>query len=133
MNEILKAYRIVSVEGDKYAAGFVIEAFSRWGITYTYSERDRSQIYVDVLPAFTSARVRLVDNKKLVAQFSTLERRTSVSGRDTVDHQRGSHDDLCNAVAGAIALLSTGEPALFISDEVMEAAARWARRGRRYA
>jgi hypothetical protein len=38
----------------------------------------------------------------MVAQFIGLERRTSRSGRDTVDHAPGAHDDIANAAAGAI-------------------------------
>jgi len=62
-----------------------------------------------VLPLFTSGRARLVDSRKLVTQFATLERRTSAGGRDSVDHGRNSHDDLCNAVAGALTLLSVDQ------------------------
>jgi hypothetical protein len=36
----------------------------------------------------------------------SLERRTSRGGRDSVDHAPGSHDDLANACAGALSLLS---------------------------
>lgn len=56
------------------------------------------------LPLFTSGRVRLIDDKKLVTQFSSLERRTSSVGRDRVDHGRDGHDDHCNAAAGALTL-----------------------------
>ena len=35
-------------------------------------------------------------------QFAGLERRTARSGRDSVDHQKDSHDDLANAVAGCL-------------------------------
>src|SRR5438105_4416608 len=44
--------------------------------------RDRSTIYLDVLPLFTSGRVRLVDNRRLTTQFASLERRTSSIGKD---------------------------------------------------
>jgi hypothetical protein len=35
-------------------------------------------------------------------QFLGLERRATRGGRDTVDHPRGGHDDVSNAVAGAL-------------------------------
>jgi hypothetical protein len=35
-----------------------------------------------------------------------LERRTFPSGKDKIDHERGRHDDLCNAAAGALTLAS---------------------------
>ena len=121
---LLKGYGVRSCVGDKYSAGFIIEAMARQGIHYTYSERDRSQIYVETLPLFTSGRARLIDNKKLVTQFASLERRTSSVGRDRVDHGREGHDDLCNAAAGALALVATGPAPMRISDEALRLAAQ---------
>ncbi len=94
---LLKSYRLTSCIGDRYAAGWVVEAFQKVGISYSHSERDRSAIYSDVLPLFTSGRVRLLDSTRLVSQFSSLERRTSIGGRDRIDHGRDGHDDACNA------------------------------------
>jgi hypothetical protein len=42
-----------------------------------------------------------------VHQLVGLERRTARGGRDTIDHSRGAHDDVANAVAGAVQLAST--------------------------
>ncbi len=101
---LLKAYRCAEVVGDAYAAKWVSEAFARIGITYRKSDADRSAVYLDVLPLFTSGRARLIDNPRLVAQFAALERRTFSTGRDRVDHGRNGHDDLANAAAGALTL-----------------------------
>ncbi len=108
--ELFKSYGVRTVKADKYAAGFAIEAFARCGVTLEYSERDRSAIYVEALPLFTSGRARLIDNRKLVTQFASLERRTSVTGRDRIDHGVGpnSHDDLCNAAALAMVEVAAG-------------------------
>jgi ribosomal protein S27AE len=38
----------------------------------------------------------------LISQLANLERRTGRSGRDSVDHRTGEHDDVANSVAGAI-------------------------------
>jgi hypothetical protein len=100
--DLLKSYGITSTVGDKYAAGWVVDAFSAFGIRYQHSERDRSAIYMDSLPLFTSGRVRLLDNKRLISQFSSLERRTGPTGKDRVDHGPGGSDDVCNAAAGAL-------------------------------
>jgi hypothetical protein len=35
-------------------------------------------------------------------QLTSLERRTSRGGRDSIDHAPGAHDDIANAVAGAL-------------------------------
>lgn len=114
---LLKGYGLRSCVGDKYSAGFVIEGFAKQGITYTYSERDRSAIYVECLPLFTAGRARIIDSKKLVTQFASLERRTSSVGRDRVDHGRDGHDDICNAAAGAMTLAASGRAPMKISDE----------------
>jgi hypothetical protein len=103
MAETLKAYKLRECVGDKYAGRWVIEAFAKNGITYRHSSRDRSQVYVDVLPLFMSGRISLLDNQRLVAQFAALERRTTM-GRDKIDHPPHMHDDAANAVAGAAVL-----------------------------
>jgi hypothetical protein len=53
--------------------------------------------------------VRLLDNRKLVSQFASLERHTSSMGRDRIDHGPGGHDDLCNSAAGALMAASTAD------------------------
>jgi len=44
----------------------------------------------------------LLDHPKLIAQLSGLERRTARSGRDSIDHAPGAHDDVANSCAGAL-------------------------------
>jgi len=105
----LREYGLSETTGDRYAAEFNVAAFAANGITYRNSNRDRSAIYQDVLPLFTSGRVRLIDNRKLVAQFTGLERHTSSVGRDRIDHGPGGHDDLCNSAAGALMAASAAE------------------------
>jgi hypothetical protein len=49
-----------------------------------------------------------------------LERRTGRgTGRDVIDHPRALHDDLANAVAGALVLASGKNRVMIISDAVM--------------
>jgi hypothetical protein len=98
----LKEYGLTSVVGDRYAASWTIDAFAKCGIRYTHSDRDRSAIYADVLPLFTSGRAHLLDNQRLVGQLANLERRTTSTGRDKIDHPNGLHDDVANAVSGAL-------------------------------
>jgi hypothetical protein len=101
---MLRAYNLTEVTGDRYAAEWVVSAFATCGITYRHSERDRSAIYQDALPLFTSGRVRILDNPKLISQFASLERKTSSMGKDRIDHGPGGHDDLCNSAALAMVL-----------------------------
>ena len=39
-----------------------------------------------------------------MTQLTSLERRTARGGRDSIDHAPGAHDDIANAVAGALVL-----------------------------
>jgi hypothetical protein len=59
-----------------------------------------------------SRRVNLLDIKKLTGELRTLERRTARGGRDSIDHPPGGHDDLVNAVAGALVLTGHQKPGL---------------------
>ena len=76
----LRAYGLRSVVGDRYAAGWVVDAFRRAGVEYKHADIDRSAIYRNSLPLFTAARLRLLDHPKLIAQFASLERKTLSGG-----------------------------------------------------
>ena len=107
MAKTLASYRLSSTTGDRYAANWIVDAFAKVNIKYEHSERNRSQGYLDTLPLFTAGRVRLLDNPRLVAQFASLERRTT-SLRDIVDHGPGGRDDCCNAAALALSGRASG-------------------------
>jgi hypothetical protein len=102
--EFLRGYGCTVAQADKYAAGFVVEAFRRAGITVTQDAAPKSDLYLQALPLFTSARVDLLDLPKLRSQLASLERRRRAGGRDVVDHLPGAHDDVANAAAGALVL-----------------------------
>lgn len=104
--KLFRSYGIRKTTGDRYSAQFVVDAFGPHGVVYEHSARDRSAIYADCLPLFTSGRVRLLDNPRMVNQFASLERRTSPLGKDRIDHGVGGHDDLCNAAALSMVLAS---------------------------
>jgi hypothetical protein len=106
-SELLKRYGITLAIGDKYAGEWVREPFKLAGITYEPSARPKSDLYRDSLPLINGKRVDLLDNNRCVQQFVGLERRTARSGRDSIDHAPGAHDDLCNVVAGVIAHIDT--------------------------
>ena len=118
VSHALKAYRCHTTVGDKYAAQWVVQAFRKCGINYQYSDRDRSSIYLDALPLFTTGRARLLDNKRLVHQFASLERRTSPIGKDRVDHGPSGVDDACNSAAGAMVLATSRRP-MIVSDAAL--------------
>jgi hypothetical protein len=107
---LMNEYHCTACSGDGYAKRWVIDAFARAGASYLKSDDDRSAIYLNALPLFTSGRARLLDNSRLVGQFAGLERRTFPTGRDRVDHGRSGKDDAANAVAGALALAARRVP-----------------------
>lgn len=102
--ELFRPYRIAKIRGDRYAGEWPRERFAANNIEYIPADMTRSEIYLSVLPEMNSANVSLLDHSRMIAQFCGLERRTSRAGRDTIDHKPGSHDDICNSVAGALLL-----------------------------
>jgi hypothetical protein len=58
--------------------------------------RPKSDFYRDVLPLLNSGKVELLDNPRIATQFVGLERRTARSGKDSIDHAPGGHDDISN-------------------------------------
>jgi hypothetical protein len=100
---LMNDYRCQNITGDHYAAQWTVESFAKAGAKYNQSDRDRSAVYMDTLPLFTSGRARLLDNPKLISQFAALERRTFSTGRERIDPGPG-HDDLANSVAIALSL-----------------------------
>ena len=99
---LLKSYHIMTILGDRYAGEWPREQFRKHGITYEPSEKTKSDLYRDLLPSINSCLCDLLDNPKLIQQIVGLERRTARGGRDSIDHAPGAHDDVANAVAGAL-------------------------------
>ena len=114
--QTLKTYRVTKVTGDRYAGEWPREQFRKRNISYEPSERVKSDIYRDMLPLLNSKRVQLLDNKRLITQLAGLERRTARGGKDSIDHGPGRHDDVANAVAGALVIAGAESQTLNISD-----------------
>ena len=104
--ELLKAYRVSKVTGDRYAGEWPRERFRERGIGYEPSEKPKSDLYRDLLPLINSRRIDLLDDRRLVGQLCGLERRVSRAGKDGIDHAPNAHDDVANSVAGAAAALA---------------------------
>jgi hypothetical protein len=105
---LLKSYRCSKVVGDRYAGEWPREQFRKYGIRYEPSAKPKSDLYRDCLALLNSRRVSLLDNPRLVNQLVGLERRTARGGRDSIDHAPGAHDDVANAVCGALVELGRG-------------------------
>jgi hypothetical protein len=98
----LRRYGIATIVGDKFGGEWVPARFAEHGIELEQSARPKSDLYVDLLPMLHSGRVELLDNPRLARELASLERRTARSGRDSIDHTPGTHDDLANCVAGLL-------------------------------
>jgi hypothetical protein len=105
----IRSYRLSSVTGDRYGGEWPRERFRTQGIEYKPSEKVKNEIYTDLLPLLNAGRAELLDEPRLRAQLQGLERHTSRGGKDSIDHAPNSHDDLANAVAGALVLASSSE------------------------
>lgn len=99
---LFHSYGISTIVGDRFAGEWPVETFAQHNITYEQSKRSRSEIYQAAIPLFTSGRVRLLDNQKLVDQFCNLRRKVQPGGGEQIGHVANAHDDLSNAAAGAI-------------------------------
>lgn len=117
--DLLKSYRVSAVTGDRYGAQWVQEQFRKAGIEYRPSEKTKSELYLELLPTLNSGQVELLDHERLLTQLCRLERRTARSGKDSVDHGPGGHDDVVNAAAGALTLARVVGPFLEDLDERM--------------
>jgi hypothetical protein len=106
--ETLKRLGISSVTGDRFSGEWVRESFRERGIGYLISERTKSEIYRQFLVLANSGLVSIPLHRRLVAQLKQLERRVLRGGRESIDHVSGAHDDVANAVAGALMLASVG-------------------------
>jgi hypothetical protein len=122
-SEAFKRYRVVKIVGDRYGGEFVREPFRSKGLVYDLADRPASDFYRDFLPLLNSNRTELLDVPRMVGQFASLERRTARSGKDSIGHPPGGHDDLANVAASALVLASGGRGPLIISDRVLA----WAR------
>jgi hypothetical protein len=109
---LLKAYRVRTVRGDKYAGEWPREQFRKRGIQYAVVDASKSDLYRDLLPRITSRRIELPNASRLIQQLAGLERRVSRAGKDSIDHAPGAHDDVANAVAGAAHCISLQNKAI---------------------
>ena len=99
---LLKQYGITRLAGDRYAGEWPREQFHEHRITYDPSAKPKSTIYSEFLPLLNSKKCVLLDNQRLLNQLVGLERRTARSGKDSIDHAPGGHDDVANAVASVL-------------------------------
>ena len=104
--DLVKQYRVGSVVGDNFSGEWVAGAWRKHSVSYVKSELTKSELYLEVLPLFTRGLVSLPDHAKLLKELRLLERRVHRSGKDSVDHGRGGHDDYANCCCGVLRSLA---------------------------
>jgi len=100
---LFKRYRISTVKGDAYDEDRLRKLFDRHGIQYRRCDRTASDLFGWLVNEFNNARrFAWLDDEALTAQFVGLEWVKQPSGSKIIGHPPGGHDDLINAVAGAL-------------------------------
>ena len=99
---LCRAYGVSILRGDRFAAGFSDEAFTRAGLELRPAELTTSDAHLSLAAAIGSGRVRLLDHPELLKELRGLERRRGGS-KDRVSHRVGAHDDLAAVVSGLVA------------------------------
>jgi len=102
---VFQTYKIRKILADNYAPEFVAQGFRKNGITVENTMKGKSALYLELLAALNSGTIDLLDQKRLIHQIKSLDRKTR-SGRDSIDNFHG-HDDLSNVVALASSMIIT--------------------------
>ncbi len=104
--EIVKAYQATEVISDAWMGDYFRPEWLRNGLTQKQCPMKTSELYLKFLYLLKSGCLQLLDNRNMIAQFVNLERRTGrgPGAHDWISHFRGLHDDVANAVAGALVL-----------------------------
>jgi hypothetical protein len=119
---LCKQYRCSGVVGDRYSAEWVSSAWRKCGVVYTPATLTASETYLEGLPLWTRAAVRIPDHPVLLRELRLLERTPTRMGRDQVTHPRGVHDDYANVTFGALYGLAS---ALGAYADLLGKATRW--------
>jgi hypothetical protein len=123
--KLARDYGCRQIWGDNYGKGWVSGAFLAAGMEYMRCPRVRSDLYLDGLPMFLRGQVSIPDHPQLVRELRLLERRSARSGKDTVDHGVGGHDDHANSLFGALHLAARRPEVKLVSPGVWTESGGW--------
>jgi hypothetical protein len=102
---LCKAYHIYKVVGDNYAGELAKEPVRKAGISFELAEKHKTQLYADpFLGLLNAGKIDLPRYERAINQICSLERSVQRSGRDQITHPTHGHDDIANAIAGAVDL-----------------------------
>ena len=109
-SDLLKTYRVTTIRGDRYGGEFPRELFRKQGIKYELSDDPKSSIYLNFLPLINSGKVQAAGQQATC--YPTAQLGATDRARRARLHRSspGSHDDIANAVAGAVLLATAKRP-----------------------
>jgi hypothetical protein len=122
--EVSRHYRIRKIIQDRHAVAWIANDFKPHGIEVEISDKTKSQIYEHFAVAMNKNLVELLDNKRLKDQVINLQKYLRPGGMVKIDHVSGAHDDVINAVAGAVVLAVLAEDEKPIPMSIYREAAR---------
>jgi hypothetical protein len=112
IKDFLAYYGLTHAVADQYGSAITKALYREVGLTLTDAKWTRSEAYLGLLPLLMTGRIELPPDGTLRTELLGLERRTARSGKDSVDHRPGAHDDLANSVAlAAVTASAHGAPA----------------------
>ena len=89
-SEIVNGYSVASVTGDNCAGEWPVESFRTCGIAYERSEKNKSELYLALIPAVNGKQIELLDHCRLIEELRRLERRRGELGKIASTIHRGS-------------------------------------------
>ena len=95
----LAHYGLRTATADAYGAEITRSVYREAGVELLTSDASRSELYMAMLPLFTTGRIEIPPDPRLRLELLTLERRAARGGKDSVDHRVGAKDDVSNAAA----------------------------------
>lgn len=107
--ELSRQYRIRKITQDRHAIAWIANDFRPYGIEVEISDKTKSQIYEHFGVVMNKNLVELLDNRRLKDQIINLQKYLRPGGMVKIDHVSGAHDDVINAVAGAVTLAVLAE------------------------
>jgi hypothetical protein len=115
---LARSYRCNTIVSDPYGAQWVAQSFRKAGVEHRTSKLNRSELYLESIPFWMRGAVSIPDNHQLIRELRLLERKTSPSGADKVDHPKNGSDDFANALAGAM-YLAMKEQRDILADQIV--------------
>jgi hypothetical protein len=75
VSEIVKPYGVAALMGDNYAGEWPVESFRNCGIAYERAGKNKSELYLALVPTVNDKQIELLDYRKLIEELRRLERR----------------------------------------------------------